>query len=311
MAKRRSALGDYAVYLVVRLVVCAIQALSWDLAMSLARSMAWVFRTVDRRHRQVVLDNLRGAFPDLDQAALDRLLRDSYDHLLISLIEFAKAPRLLNLRTLDRYVRYADPDTPERLRRFYADARPNLVVTGHFGNWEVMSYAAGMIQMRGAIVARRLDNVYLDRYLARIRRRTGQELLDKSADYARILETVASGGRLVMVGDQDAGPRGMFVDFLGRPASTFKSIALLSLEYQAPIVVIGAARVGTPLQYIVYIEDIILPEDYAQDADAPRSITERHVAALEAMVRRHPEQYFWVHRRWKSQPAARRTKKAA
>jgi Kdo2-lipid IVA lauroyltransferase/acyltransferase len=311
MAKRRSALGDHAVYLAVRLFVCAVQAMTWDLAMSLARGMAWVFRTVDRRHRQVVLDNLRSAFPDLDKAALDRLLRDSYDHLLISMIEFAKAPRVLHPRSLERYIRYADPNSPERIRLLHSDGRPNIVVTGHFGNWEVMGYAAGMIHMRGAIVARRLDNPLVDGYLAKLRKKTGHVLLDKSADYAQILETIATGNHLIMVGDQDAGPRGLFVEFLGRPASTFKSIALLSLEYQAPIVVIGAARVGTPLEYVVYIEDIILPEDYAQDADAPRSITERHVKALEAMVRRHPEQYFWVHRRWKSQPAARRTKKAA
>ena len=156
-----------------------------------------------------------------------------------------------------------------------------------------------------------LDNPYLDRYLADVRKKTGQVLLDKTADYARIIETLASGKHLAMVGDQDAGPRGLFVDFLGRPASTFKSIALLSLEYQTPIIVLGAARIGTPLQYVVHLEDIILPEEHAADRDPSRGITQRHVAALERLVRRHPEQYFWVHRRWKSQPPVRAVKKAA
>jgi KDO2-lipid IV(A) lauroyltransferase len=114
-----------------------------------------------------------------------------------------------------------------------------------------------------------------------------------------------------MVGDQDAGPRGLFVQFFGRPASTFKSIALLSQEYQAPILVVGAARVGQPMRYRIYLEDVILPGDYAGRADATRAITQRYTDALERMVRRHPEQYFWLHRRWKSQPALRKGKQAA
>jgi KDO2-lipid IV(A) lauroyltransferase len=164
----------------------------------------------------------------------------------------------------------------------------------------------GLLGFRGSLVARRLDNPYLDRFLHRFRRKTGQTILDKSRDYDRIRRVLAEGGALGLVGDQDAGPRGLFVEFLGRPASTFKSIALLSLEYAAPIMVFGAARVGTPLTYRVYLEDVILPEEFAAAADAPRAITRRYSDALARLVRRHPEQYFWLHRRWKHQPKARR-----
>jgi len=226
----------------VRLLVCGVQALSWDAADSLARGLAWLFYHVDRRHRRVALDNLRHAFPHLDEPALDRLVRASYVHLIIALIEFAKASRVLRPRNLDNYVRWADPTAFEKCLRIKDMGRPVIILTGHFGNWEVLGYAAGMLGQRAAIVARRLDNMHLDRYLADVRRRTGQELLDKSTDYARIVERLETGQHLAMVGDQDAGPRGLFVDFLGRPASTYKSIALLSLEYQAPIIVLGAAR---------------------------------------------------------------------
>ena len=164
---------------------------------------------------------------------------------------------------------------------------------------------------RGGIVLRRLDNPYLDRFLASFRSKTGLTLLDKSRDYRRILDIISRGGGLGMVGDQDAGPRGLFVNFFGRPASTFKSIALLSLEYGAPILVLGAARVGHPMMYRIYLEDVVLPEDHAARPDAAREITRRYTQALERMVRRHPEQYFWLHRRWKSQPAARKGREAA
>ncbi|HYV39089.1 MAG TPA: lysophospholipid acyltransferase family protein, partial [Gemmataceae bacterium] len=111
--------------------------------------------------------------------------------------------------------------------------------------------------------------------------------------------------------DQDAGQRGLFVDFFGRPASTHKAIALLALEYKVPLVVIGTAKIGEPLRYAVYVEDVILPEHYDGKPDAVRQITQRFTAALERMVRRFPEQYFWVHRRWKHKPAAKKAKKAA
>src|SRR5260370_9324904 len=172
-------------------------------------------------------------------------------------------------------------------------------------------YGSGLHGLRGGIVARRLDNPYLDRFLARFRSKTGLTLLDKCADYARILDLLAGGGGLGMVGDQDAGPRGLFVNFFGRPASTFKSIALLSLEYNAPIVVTASARIGHPMRYRFYLEDVILPEEHSQHADPTLPLTQRYTDALERMVRRHPEHYFWLHRRWKHQPPVKEARKRA
>ncbi len=309
--KKRSRVADYAVYLVVRSVVCIVQTLSWGLALSLARGLAWLAYHLNRRHRLVAAENLRHAFKDLDEAAIDRLVRASYLHLATMVVEMIRLPRVLRHSNLYDFVQHGDAGDLDLVRSWVATGRPRLVLTGHFGNWEILSYVTGMVGFRGGIVARRLDNPYLDRFLAQFRRRTGLVLLDKSLDYARILEILDQGAGVGMVGDQDAGPRGLFVDFFGRPASTFKSIALLSLEYHAPIFVFGAARIGHPMRYRIYLEDLILPEDYADQADAPRALTERYTRALERLVRRHPEQYFWLHRRWKHQPKAREKKRAA
>jgi KDO2-lipid IV(A) lauroyltransferase len=85
----------------------------------------------------------------------------------------------------------------------------------------------------------------------------------------------------------------------------------LSLTYSAPILVLGAARVSVPMGYRIYLEDVILPEDFAGRPDAVRAITQRYTTALERMVRRHPEQYFWLHRRWKHAPPVRKGQRAA
>jgi KDO2-lipid IV(A) lauroyltransferase len=134
---------------------------------------------------------------------------------------------------------------------------------------------------------------------------------------------LAARGVLATLGDQDAGERGPFVDFFGRPASTHKSIALLALEHGVPMLVIGTMRtqpgeippegpgVGTPLHYEVVMEDLLLPEDFAGQANAVRVITQRFTAGLERIIRRAPEQYFWLHRRWKHQPKAKKSRPAA
>jgi KDO2-lipid IV(A) lauroyltransferase len=272
---------------------------SWETNLRWARAAADLAFRLDRRHRRIAAENVAHAFPELDADACDDLVRRSFEHLAIMLVETIRAPRVLTLANNKQYVN-GDED---QLAQFIAASQtsvPMLVVTGHFGNWEVYSYLAGLLGHRSNAVARRLDNPYLDRFVARFRVKTGMTLLDKETDYQRILDTLAEGKVLSMVGDQDAGRKGLYVDFFGRPASTYKSIALLSLEYGAPLYVTGAARIGHPMKYWVYIEDVIDPAEYADDPDAPRKITERYTAALERMVRRHPEQYFWVHRRWKS-----------
>jgi KDO2-lipid IV(A) lauroyltransferase len=311
MVRKRSRAADYAVYLLVRAVVCLVQGLSWYWALRLARGLGRLAYRIDRRHRLIAAANVRHAFPELDERGVDRLVRASYRHLATLLVEAIRLPRLVRRANLYDFFHHARADDLDVIRAWVATGRPILVLSGHFGNWEILSYVAGMVGFRGGIVARRLDNPYLERFLARFRRGTGVELVDKNEDYPRILERLSQGGGLGMVGDQDAGPRGLFVDFFGRPASTFKSIALLSLEYQAPILVLAAARVGEPMRYTVYFEDVILPEAYASRPDAVRAITERYTHALERLVRRHPEQYFWLHNRWKNQPKARGKRQAA
>lgn len=95
---------------------------------------------------------------------------------------------------------------------------------------------------------------------------------------------------------------GLFVPFFNRPASTHKAIALLALEHKPLMMVAGAVRVGQGMKYHAYVEDVIDPLDYAQHPDPVRTITIRFTEALERMIRRHPEQYLWIHRRWKHQP---------
>src|SRR5207302_3579478 len=106
MAQERSRAADYAVYLLVRVVVCLVQALPWRLALALARGLAWLAYRVDRRHRLVAAENLRSAFPELDEPAVDRLVRASYLHLTTMLVEMIRLPRVLRRHNVYGYVRH-------------------------------------------------------------------------------------------------------------------------------------------------------------------------------------------------------------
>jgi KDO2-lipid IV(A) lauroyltransferase len=309
MSKPRSKVVDYAVYLAVRLLVSVIQALPLEAGCRLAAGLAWLAYHVDRRHRLAADDNLRHAFPgEYDDRQRDQIVRAVYRHFCTMLVEMIHLPRKLHPNNWRRYLHLASG--PEIVGGLLS-GRPLLLVTGHFGNWEMGGFVLGLFGFTTHAIARELDNKYLDRFLRRFRERTGQKILAKHGDFGQMQALLDAGGVIATLGDQDAGQRGLFVDFFGRPASTHKAIALLSLQYNVPLLVVGTPRTGGPLCYEIVAEDLILPEDYAGRPDAVRAMTERFTAALERIIRRHPEQYFWLHRRWKHQPAQKKGKRAA
>ncbi len=308
MSKPRSFLADYAVYLVVRLFVCVLGAMTVELSGALARGLAWLAYHLDRRHRLVADENLRHAFADqLRDRQRDAVVRSVYRHFCTLLIEIIHLPRRLHPHTWRRHLSLHGG---RQLVGCLLSGRPALLVTAHFGNWEVGGYTLGLLGFSTYAVARPLDNPYLDAYLRQFRERTGQKLLAKKGDFDQMQAILARGGVLATLGDQDAGARGLFVDFFGRPASTHKAIALLALEYRVPLVVLGTRGTGTLLGYEVVIEEVIEPEEYQGQADAVRAITQRFTAALERLIRTAPEQYFWLHRRWKHQPSRARRRAA-
>jgi KDO2-lipid IV(A) lauroyltransferase len=301
MSKDRSLCADYGVYLVVRIMVCVIQALPYAAACKLAAGLAWLAERIDKRHRQVAAENLRLAFPE-KYAVIgpEEAVRSVYRHFCNLLIEIIHVPRVLHPTTWRRHLELREG---RKMIDALVAGRPILIVTGHFGNWEVGGYFLGLLGFKTHAIARPLDNPFLDDFLRSFRERTGQGLLAKKGDFDQIQDLLANGGVLATLADQDAGPRGVFVDYFGRPASTHKAVALMALEYNVPMLVLGIRKRGEPLRYQAMCEDLILPEEYAGKSDAVKAITQRFTAALERIVRTAPEQYFWFHRRWKHQPA--------
>lgn len=309
MARQRSILVAWVVYSFVRLGVAVVQALTENAACQLGHLLGWLIYLIDRRHRKVADENLRHAFPDMSDAARDRIVRHTFRHFASMGIELARLARSIQRNTRCSYAPFASK--PDNHVLALTSGRPVIMVTGHFGNWELASYCFGMFGLRYTAIARPLDNPYLEKWLRSLRERTGQSFVAKKGEFDQIVNVLNEGRVLGIVADQDAGPKGLFVNFLGRPASTHKALALMALEHRALLVISGMPRIGWPRSYRGTPAAIVDAADHVDRADAVRSLTEAWTNALEEIIRRHPDQYFWLHRRWKSQPPVRKARKAA
>ncbi len=309
MSKKPSPLKDYAVYLLARSFVCLLETLPPSSARGLALLLADLTYWLDRRHRQTALDNLRHAFGDrFSEEQRLGLVRGAYRHFFTALTEFAQMPRHIHV---ENWLRTMCLENADKTIDCLTSGRPVLIVTGHFGNWEMAGYLLGLLGFTTHAVARELDNPHLDGLLRRWRERTGQKVLAKKGDFDEMQKVLEGGGVLATLADQDAGQRGQFVDFFGRPASTHKAVALMALEYNVPLLVVGTPKSGDPTRYAIRALDVIRPEEYEGRPDAIRAITQRFTLALEGVIREFPGQYFWFHRRWKHQPPQRKAKKVA
>ncbi len=305
-------------YVLFRTLGCVVQMLSPPRSRDLAHGLAFVIhRVLPRRvtRYQVAHDNLQQALgPDATDAEIDDTIGRMWVHLFRLMIEVIQLPRKIREHNFLDAIEYGVGR--QAAWRAFNSGRPVMMVGGHFGNWEVANTLFGLFGIPLGVIARDLDNPYLHHWFLRFRESTGHRLFSRAGASEQMLPLLARRGHIAMLGDQDAGPRGVFAEFFGKPASTFKSIALVALEYRALICVGGAIRlpdqfqrgfaVGPPWSRFELICEAVIDPLTIDCSDPVGEITRQYTTALEQMIRRAPEQYFWVHRRWKSVPQTRR-----
>jgi Kdo2-lipid IVA lauroyltransferase/acyltransferase len=298
---------DWLVYVVIRVVICIIQSMHIETCDVLARVMARVACDVARIRYDVVDENLRHAFPHWDRATRRTFMRRMWHHLFLMVAEVAHARRAIHEMSFHDHVIFRDKPT---LVRYLLDQRPTVLVTAHYGNFEVAGYVLGMFGFPSFTVARPLDNPYLDRFVNRFRGSTGQFILPKQGCAPRIQAVLDSGGTLSLLGDQYAGSKGCWVEFLGRPASCHKAVALFTLTSGAPQLVCYVRRTGKPMQFEIGVAGVADPTTWDGQLAGVKPLTRWYNERLEEMIREAPEQYWWIHRRWKGQPPVRMAKRA-
>lgn len=249
---------------------------------------------------EVVMGNLRRVFgPYVDEAEIARLAAAHYGHLWRLLGEFirfrwlsaARKRALVRVEGIDNFIAARD------------QGRGILILTGHFGNWEV-STTAGIAQfpeLRGRFhfVRRPIKPAWLDRLVTRRFEAAGFGVFAKRDALDAMLARLADGDAVVLPFDQHAGPpEGIAVDFLGQPAWTFKSLAIIALSTGAPVLPASSWREADG-RHVLRFEAPLAALEHDSTTEAIRLNTRAYNAALERLVVRHPEQWYWVHRRWK------------
>jgi len=290
----------WLIYAGLRLFVAILYMFPVDWNLRTARLIGRIWWSLIPRHRERARSHLRLAYGDaLPDAEVDRIALRSMQHLVMLTFEMAFAPRLIDEWTWAKYVK---PVGIGEALRVLLDGRGALLLTGHFGNWELAGYLLATYGFDVVAIMRPLDNLYLNRFVVATRERRGLRLLDKKGASAHAEEVLREGSTLGFIADQNAGRKGMFVDFFGRKASTYKSIGLLAMRMEVPIIVGYARRVGDGFAYEVGVQRIIRPREWADKDDPLRWITQEYTSAIETVVRANPDQYLWIHQRWRSRP---------
>ncbi len=253
---------------------------------------------LDRRHREIAAENLAAAFlGQYPPAELHRLVRSVFENLGRTAVDVARSGRL--------FVAGAEStfrlDGLERLREASARGKGVLVLTAHFGPWELLT----AVGVRGyepfQIVVRPLDNPRLDDLLTALRERGGNQVIRKREAVQAILQALRRGKTVALLIDQHISEReGVVVPFFGRPASTAAAPALIALRSGAAVLPAGIVREPGRGRYRAVVgEEIPIRRSGDLKADLVAN-TARFNRAIEGMIRERPEQWFWVHRRWKT-----------
>jgi KDO2-lipid IV(A) lauroyltransferase len=293
---------DFGVYLIVRVVIAVVQAVPLEICERGAEVLATLFGRVLGVRGQVVDENLRTAFPKLDKRERDNIAWRMWRHLFLMCAEIAQTPRKVHRTNWRDHSQIVDL---EAFVRTLLCGRPLVLISAHYGNFELGGYLMGLFGFPTYTVARKLDNVYLDRFVNEFRGRTGQYMLPKKGSSEQIQELVAGGGILTLLGDQSAGNKACWVNFFGKPASTHKAVALFSLANEAPTMVSYARRLGRPMEYEVGPAAIVDPRAADFSLRSVPLLAQWYTNQLEALIRDVPDQYWWLHKRWKGQPTAR------
>ena len=242
--------------------------------------------------------NLAIAFPDLAPGARQRLAREAWQHLGMTVVELARLLR----RPLEATLRELTLEGLEHMHGVMREHGRGLILTAHLGNWEYLSLVQCLIEYPVAIVVRPLDSPVLDDQAVAMRSKTGVDLIDKRGALRPTLEALRRGGLVTILLDQNAGRReGVFVPFFGRPASTSRSLAVLALRTRTPILPIFIRRAGTGRHHVT-VEPPLLPAASSDPDAAVVELTARCTQAVEAAIRRAPAQWLWAHDRWRTRP---------
>ncbi|MFQ6672195.1 MAG: lysophospholipid acyltransferase family protein [Candidatus Tectimicrobiota bacterium] len=285
---------------------CGLRSLSVGLrllpvakAQALGRRIGRLWYRLDGRHRQVALDNLVQAFDgQKSRAEVEAIAQETFEQFGVTATEVC----LLNSLPREWFMETVEIEGQDHFRKALDGGKGTLILTGHFGNWELMGLVPSIHGYPVGVVARPADNPAIDRELARLRSRFGNRVIPKRTALRESLRMLRAGGVVAILIDQNVAEReGIFVEFFGRPACTTPTLALLALKTDATVLPTFCVRTADGAHRVI----VEPPVPIVRSGDTERDVvlnTQRFTGVIERYVRQYPDHWLWMHRRWKTQP---------
>ena len=283
----------------VRAVEGAVRLMPMSAVRACGTALGRAAYAVDRFHRRIALDNLSHAFPartERERRAIARAMFAHFGRLLLELMKFGSL-------TPGQMLALVENEGEERVRQAYQLGRGVLFFTSHFGYWEMQAITQPLRVKPVSVLARPLDNPHLHQLLERIRGRTGNSVIYRQGAIRKVLRELAANRGVALLIDQHLHtPDAVYVDFFRRPAATTSALAALALRTGAPVIPVFAMPLAGGRYRFVYEHPVEPPRE--DTPDAIRDFTQRCTDVLEMYVRRHPELWLWMHRRWRERDPA-------
>ena len=279
------------------ILLTCFQGIPLSLRKALFTGLFQLFNHLIPRRGLIAAHNLRRAFPEKSDDEILRIVRDVYRNMGIIAAEFFDIPLL----TKENIGKFVETEGLEHCLRALEKGRGVLLFTGHFGNWELAAAAASLLIKPGIVIYRTLDSTFLDYLVLRVRSATGNILLPKEHAMRAMLRSLSRNEIVGILIDQNmASTEGVFVEYFGRQACTTNGLALLALHTGAPVLPGYMARLPNGRYRLVIGPETEVIRTGNWNADILVN-TQRFTKIIEKVVRQYPDQWFWVHQRWKTQ----------
>ena len=283
----------------VALLGSGLGVLPLERAIKAGARLGEIAMALDRFNRPVAMRNLEIAFPDLKTAARLKVLRGTYRNWGRMIAEWTHFGQLTR-ENIDQFVTYEGREHWQEAQRI-SNGRGILGLTGHFGNFELLVVAHSAYGNPIAMIHRGLRNPLIDRQVCQARRRFGAVLVPRKGGAKHVLKLLRDNFMVTVPLDLDVR-KGVFVDFFGLSAATSDALARFAIATGAPVLPAFIVRQGESARHKITILPVIETANGPDRDQAVRENTQRYQAAIETMVRRYPDHWNWIHRRWKTRP---------
>ena len=284
-------------YLSVKLLFFIFSRISLQAGKRFALLLTFLVEKIFRYRRKVILNNLHRVYGDNLPMPQKKFLHEIYKNFIFLWMEFLQMNHF-GPQTVNQLMQFKNPDV---LKHVEHRQRGVIFISGHFGNFEWLGQAMALQNWPIWAIAKKQSNHKVDAFISKLRSKFGLKIV-YTRDAMKVCEKALKNKEIVAIAfDQDARQRGVFVNFLGQPSSTAVGTAVLHLRTNAEIILLIALR-RDYARFDVFAKVVELPERSGNVQQDIVNITQKISSEFEVWVRKYPEQWFWMHRRWKTQP---------